>query len=189
MGGQGGRDQSGPEGDQDELADGSVMVGFRSASTAVIIHRETGDVTWRLGPDVLAQQHYPHELANGTILVFDNGSYRQGTSVPYSRVVEVDRASRAAVWEYRDDPPQNFYSPYTSSAQRLPNGNTLIAEGSFGRIFEVTAGGEVVWEYVVPHFGSFGEGVGLESSSRAQNAVFRAYRYARSAIAWLRSAP
>ncbi|MFD8705676.1 aryl-sulfate sulfotransferase [Kitasatospora sp. NPDC059648] len=172
-----------------ELADGSVMVGFRSASTTVVIDRATGDVTWRLGPDVLAQQHYPHELGNGNILVFDNGSYRRGTSVPYSRVIEVDRASRGVVWEYRDDPPQNFYSPYMSSAQRLPNGNTLIAEGSFGRIFEVTAEGEVVWEYVVPHFGSFGEGVGLESSGGAQNAVFRAYRYARSEIPWLPSAP
>ena len=34
--------------------------------------------------------------------------------------------------------PQNFYSPYVSSAQRLPNGNTLIDEGSDGRVFEVT---------------------------------------------------
>lgn len=100
-------------------------------------------------------------------------------------MIEVDRASRSVVWEYRDDPPQNFYSPYMSSAQRLPNGNTLVAEGSFGRIFEVTAGGEVVCEYVVPYFGSFGQGVGMESSSGAQNAVFRAYRYAASEIPWL----
>jgi hypothetical protein len=100
-------------------------------------------------------------------------------------VIEVDRASRSTVWEYRDGPPQNFYSPYMSSAQRLPSGNTLIAEGRFGRIFEVTAGGEVVWEYVVPYFGAFGQGVGLESSSGAQNAVFRAYRYPRSATPWL----
>ncbi|MEE1782135.1 aryl-sulfate sulfotransferase [Streptomyces sp. SP17BM10] len=168
-----------------QLADGSVLVGFRSASTAVVIDRATGAVTWRLGPDVLAQQHHPHELDNGNILVFDNGSYREGTSVPYSRVLEVDRASRSIVWEYRDDPPQNFYSPYMSNAQRLPNGNTLIAEGSFGRVFEVTAEGEVVWEYVVPYFGSFGEGVGLESSGGAQNAVFRAYRYPRADIPWL----
>jgi hypothetical protein len=32
------------------------------------------------------------------------------------------------------------------NAQRLPNGNTLINEASFGRFFEVTPQGETVWE-------------------------------------------
>jgi hypothetical protein len=40
-----------------------------------------------------------------------------------------------------------------SNAQRLPNGNTPIDEGMCGRFFEVTSAGEVVWEYVNPHFG------------------------------------
>src|SRR5439155_2484227 len=31
------------------------------------------------------------------------------------------------------------------------NGNTLICEGCDGRIFEVTADGQVVWEFVNPH--------------------------------------
>ncbi|MFF9315040.1 aryl-sulfate sulfotransferase [Streptomyces sp. NPDC014748] len=170
-----------------ELRDGSVMVGFRSASTAVIIDRETSEVTWRLGPDVLAQQHHPHELDSGNILVFDNGSYRDGTSVPYSRVIEVDRATREIIWSYEDNPPQNFYSPYMSSAQRLPNGNTFVAEGSFGRLFEVTPEGDVVWEYVVPQFGAFATGTGMESSRGAQNAVFRAYRYGPEHTSWLAS--
>lgn len=39
-------------------------------------------------------------------------------------------------------------------AQRLPNDNTLITESSFGRFFEVTNEGEIVWEYVNPYFGS-----------------------------------
>jgi hypothetical protein len=46
-----------------------------------------------------------------------------------------------------------FYSPFISSAQRLPNGNTLITEGSDGRIIEVTAGHEIVWEYIGPYWG------------------------------------
>jgi len=37
-----------------------------------------------------------------------------------------------------------------SSAQRLPNGNTLICEGDKGHIIEVTSDLEVVWEYGVP---------------------------------------
>jgi hypothetical protein len=40
-----------------------------------------------------------------------------------------------------------------ANAQRLPNGNTLINEASFGRFFEVTRDGEIVWEYVNLFFG------------------------------------
>ena len=36
----------------------------------------------------------------------------------------------------------------SAGAERLPNGNTLICNGEAGRIFEVTPGGEVVWDYV-----------------------------------------
>src|SRR6059036_3002382 len=66
------------------------------------------------------------------------------------------------------------------SIQRLPNGNTLITESSFGRLFEVTREGEIVWEYVSPFFGKplFGGREGSES-----NQVFRAYRYSDEEIA------
>ena len=36
----------------------------------------------------------------------------------------------------------------TLGAQRLPNGNTLITESDAGRVFEVTEGGDIVWEFV-----------------------------------------
>lgn len=58
-----------------------------------------------------------------------------------------------------------FYSPYISSAQRLPNGNTLITEGSNGRLFEVTPEHELVWEYISPF-----------TDSRNTNMVYRSYR-------------
>ena len=38
------------------------------------------------------------------------------------------------------------------SAQRLPNRNTLITEGSDGRLIEVTPDHESVWEYINPYF-------------------------------------
>ncbi|QNG20359.1 aryl sulfotransferase [Rhodococcus triatomae] len=169
-----------------ETSSGDLLIGFRSASTVVRVARATGDVEWQLSAPVVSQQHYPHELDNGNILVFDNGSFRDSVSYPYSRAVEVDPETNTVVWDYTDNPPQNFYSPYMSSAQRLPNGNTLITEGSFGRIFEVTPDREVVWEYVIPYFGSFGAGVGLDSSQGANNSVFRAYRYGPEVVERLR---
>ena len=47
-----------------------------------------------------------------------------------------------------------LYSEYCSSADRLPNGNTLITETIGGRCIEVTPEGEIVWEFLNPghHF-------------------------------------
>lgn len=71
--------------------------------------------------------------------------------------------TQGTVWEYSNDKLETpfvsrvqhgdsiFFSPTISSAQRLPNGNTLIDEGSGTRIIEVTPNLEVVWEYVSPY--------------------------------------
>lgn len=53
----------------------------------------------------------------------------------------------APLWTYVADPPQSFYSAAISSAQRLPDGNTLVCSGDDGWFFEVTPAGEVVWQY------------------------------------------
>lgn len=162
-----------------ELADGNLLVSFRNISLVAIVDRQSGEIVWRLGHDVLAQQHDPRELENGNILIFDNGTHRSDSPLTFSRVIEVDRASREILWEYRDDPAQNFYSAYISGAQRLPNGNTLITEGAFGRIFEVTRQGEVVWEYVSPYFGSWSRQDSSLVGRGQQNPLFRAFRHAR----------
>lgn len=163
-----------------ELPDGDILASFRPTSTVVRISRKTGKVLWKLGPPTVCGQHGPNLLANGNILIFDNGVHRLDDSMPYSRVIEVDPATNEIVWKYQDSPAWNFFSPRMGYAQRLPNGNTLITESSFGRFFEVTRDGEVVWEYVSPFFGTplFGGREGSES-----NQVFRAYRYSAEEIA------
>jgi hypothetical protein len=121
-------------------------------------------------------QHHAHLIprglpGEGNILVFDNGGHA-GYGAPnpgaptgfsnalrdHSRVLEINPVTLAVVWQY---PPRregfinptlaSFYSSFISSAQRFPNGNTLITEGSDGRIFEVTAEHEIVWEYLSPY--------------------------------------
>ena len=77
----------------------------------------------------------------------------------------------------------NFFSPCISNAQRLPNGNTLINDGWFGRFFEVTSAGDVVWEYVNPYFGP-----AIEPAKAQNNNVFRIYRYTEKEIARARAA-
>ena len=57
--------------------------------------------------------------------------------------------------------------------QRLPNGNTLICEGAWGRIFKVTPEKAVVWEYINPVYFK----VRAATDLGWNNQVFRAYRY------------
>ena len=163
-----------------ETADGNILVSFRNISTVILIERATGDIIWKLGAPPLAQQHDPRPLPNGNVLIFDNGTHRRDHPAIFSRVIEVDPRTSEIVWQYRDRSLFEFFSPYISGAQRLPNGNTLICEGCHGRIFEVTAGGEVVWEYVNPHFFEEPGPVGLN------NWVFRAFRYTEAEIATAR---
>lgn len=155
-----------------------VMVSFRSISVVALIDKDSGEFVWKIGPELLAQQHDPSLLDNGNVLVFNNGTLKKGNSGAYSQVLEIDPGSYEVVWEYSESPYYNFYSPHISGARRLPNGNTLITEGAFGRMFQVTEKCEVVWEYVNPVYiqslqGYYG------------NTVFRANHYEKHEIPFI----
>ncbi len=118
-------------------------------------------------------QHHAHLVprglpGEGNLLVFDNGGAAgYGSPNPgaptgldnarrdFSRVLELDPLTQEIKWQYPRPvmgPGSNrFFSSFVSSAQRLPNGNTLITEGNSGRLIEVTAEHETVWEYVSPY--------------------------------------
>jgi Arylsulfotransferase (ASST) len=160
-----------------ELRDGNLLLSFRDISTIIKIDRGTGDIVWKLGAPPLAGQHAPTPLPNGNILIFDNGPHRLDDSFPFSRVIEVNPATKEIVWKYQEANVSNFFSPRISNAQRLPNGNTLINDGWFGRLFEVTSQGEVVWEYVSPYFGPANDPPQVQS-----NHIFRANRYTEEEV-------
>jgi hypothetical protein len=98
----------------------------------------------------------------GHITIFNNGWGRP--VVDYSSIVEIETPvtengsymkipgsayePENPLWIYSAKNPTNFYSPGQSSAQRLPNGNTLICHAGFGLLFEVTEGKNVVWMYL-----------------------------------------
>ncbi|MFF8967694.1 aryl-sulfate sulfotransferase [Streptomyces globisporus] len=166
------------------LTDGNILASLRSVSAVVVISRATGEILWRTAPGTVSQQHHPTELPSGNLLVFDNGVFRPGHDVPYSRVIEIDRAGTIA-WEYHDPARESFFAPFMGSAQRLPNGNTLVTDSPAGRLFEVTADGLLVWEYVVPYFGGYEEAEVRGLFPAEPNAVFRAYRYAADELPWL----
>jgi len=155
----------------EELSDGALAVSYRQLDTIGILDRGSGRFRWKWGRGEIAHQHDPTELPNGNLLLFDNGNHRR-LGGDRSRLVEVDPRTERIVWQYSAEPESSFYSRNISGAQRLPNDNTLVCEGDCGRIFEVTATGEVVWEFHNPFFFN----TPGPSPGRA-NRVFRAYRY------------
>jgi outer membrane protein assembly factor BamB len=121
------------------------MLCFRNVNQIAILERETKSILWVWGEGELQWPHHPTMLDDGNILIFDNGVGRE-----YSQVIEVDPPTGRIVWRYVGNPPQAFYSFSKGSAQRLPNGNTLICDSDNGRALEVTAEGETVWEWYNP---------------------------------------
>ena len=181
----------------------NIIWSGREANIIAIIDKNTGNITWQIGPDYdtnktlrnlgwIIGPHHPHIIprglpGEGNILIFDNGGWagyglpnpssptgRMSAHRDYSRVLEIDPTTLKIVWQYTPSEAgyvhpvdsNRFYSPVVSGAQRLPNGNTLITEGSGGRIIEVTADYEIVWEYISPYWGS----------QSKTNLVYRAYR-------------
>lgn len=125
---------------------GNVIVCLRHQDTVVIFNWETSELLWVWGRGEIDGPHDAQVLANGNILIFDNGRENKR-----SRVVEVDPLSKKMVWKYEAPNPRDFYSTARGGNQRLPNGNTLITESNKGRAFEVTPEGETVWKYFGTH--------------------------------------
>lgn len=164
---------------------GHVIMSLRTTSGIVAVERAHGNVVWHIPHPIVSQQHAPVEMPNGTILLFDNGNIRPGVTSPHSRAIEVDPWKQSVTWEYADPVRPAFFAPFMGNADRLPNGNTLVTESPFGRLFEVTSDGHMVWEYVIPHFAEYPEGAARRYSPGPTNSVFKTYRYQREHIPWL----
>lgn len=179
----------------EEFNPNNLLVNSRHANFMVIVNRTTGEIVWKVGPNYnngddkklgqLIGCHDPNMIpkglpGEGNILVFDNGGFAGYgllgglLNFPlrehrfYSRVVEFNPITKEIVWEYssRVISKNRFFSIYQGSAQRLPNGNTLIDEGTTGRVFEVTPEKKIVWEYKYE-----GEGKTIRDDW-----IYRAYR-------------
>lgn len=129
--------------------------------------------------ETIVGPHHTHMIPKGlpgagNIMVYDNGGWAgygdpcqhskiglKTTRRDGSRVVEFDPTNMKIAWELKDTNSvvgfqfnaHYFYSPLTSDAQRMPNGNTVICEGTSGRIMEFTSDNELVWEYMYPYTG------------------------------------
>ena len=123
-----------------------VLICLRHQDLLAIVDWDERETLWTFGPGILSGPHDATLLESGNVLVFDNGLSRG-----WSRVLEVDPRTGEIVWRYGEEGPDSFYTTTRGANQRLANGNTLITASEEGRVFEVTPGGEVVWEYRNEH--------------------------------------
>jgi Arylsulfotransferase (ASST)/Secretion system C-terminal sorting domain len=141
--------------------DGNILISSRHLDEITKIDRTEGDIIWRLGgrqneftftndPEKFTYQHAIRRLANGNIILYDNGNFH---TPPHSRAVEytLDEINKTATlaWQYRRTP--DVYGFAMGFAQRLDNGNTLISWGSaHPTMTEVTPSGEIELELSLP---------------------------------------
>jgi outer membrane protein assembly factor BamB len=135
--------------------DGGVIVSYRDLSAIVKVDPTTYQIIWQLGgtqnqftfvDDPLGGfdgQHTARILPNGHLLMFDNGWTH---SPQASRAVEyaLDAVQKTAtmVWQYSANP--SIFNDFTGSAQRLANGNTVVAFTRMGIVDEVRADGTLL---------------------------------------------
>lgn len=127
-----------------EFRKGNVLVSWLHLSTIGVFDMDAEAIVWTFrGP--FRNQHDPKILENGNLLLFNNRKRRWRSSV-----MEIDPLTKEIVWEYQGTKEEPFFSRTCSTAERLPNGNTLIVESDNGRAFEVTRDKRIVWEFRNP---------------------------------------
>ena len=113
----------------------------RHQDAILAIDWRTRRLVWSWEPGVLSGPHAASPLANGNILVFDNGLTRG-----WSRVLEIDplNPTRAKQFAFK---AAKVFSRVMGDCQRLSNGNTLFVHSEGGAVAELTATGRPVWRY------------------------------------------
>lgn len=178
-------------------AEAATSVGGRYGKGGDILYRWGNPMVYKQGTEKDQQlfgPHYPHWIPEGLkdagkILIFNNGSNRTPefseidiitppSTTPGEYVYQANSAYGPAKPDYIYTAPvkTDFFSVFVSSAQRLPNGNMLICEGSQGRFFEIDSHENIVWEYINPVGAKEIMSQG-ESPDGKGNIVFRAKKY------------
>jgi hypothetical protein len=149
------------------------------ATTTEEARGPAGDVLFRYGnpetygkddvsPRTLFFQHDAEWIAAGMpgaghLILYNNGAPIDRAFSTVDEVTPVvrdgvymksaDGAFRARIRQIYPHPNnKRWFGAIISGVARLPNGNTLITDGTRGHVFEVTPTGETVWDYVNPYY-------------------------------------
>ena len=134
----------------EKIALGTTLVGdlHDPARPRIVEVNTLGEIVW--------EYYLPEELKRYTNPGFSAVPLQNGnilTAYPCKGVYEINRTSKAIVWEYIDPKASH-------DAERLSNGNTLVVDGGYGRdtledpaVVEVNPQGQVVWSWYAKDHG------------------------------------
>ena len=130
---------------------GNLLLSARNLNAIFVVDRATGAIVWSFR-EGLDRQHEalmvgPGWAEPGKIQVFNNRQ-RSFSTDRQSEILEIDPRDGKVSWRYREP---GFFTPTGGIQQLLPNGNVLITSTRGGRVFEITRGGSVVWEWAPPY--------------------------------------
>jgi len=182
------------------LDNGNILLTNRSTDSVMIIDKKSGKIVSRFGnavyldkkigqirqrklPQTLGGPHDAQQipagyLGAGNILVLDNGVYTHKT-----RALVFDPATGKPVgqWPAGGQFGRPLFSYFLGSVQPLPNNNLFICDGANGRFLQapVSAGNEIVWEYVNPY----------TPTPQINGCVFKAHLYGQDYCPQFRQLP
>jgi hypothetical protein len=143
-----------------ELKAGNLLLSDMYFDLVFIMIPDTYEIVWWYMQDELTGhgQHTARMQPNGLItMIVNQCSLPDSAHTKYSKVIDLNPVTKKIEWQYIAPHPHDFSTPYEGSAQRLPNGNTLITVGSWrpndpdslqnNWAFEVTPQKEMVWKW------------------------------------------
>jgi outer membrane protein assembly factor BamB len=136
-------------------SDGNIVVSWRSLGAITKLDASTGEVLWQLDGtksdftidgdplNGFSGQHFARMLPDEHILLYDNGTgHDPNVSRPVEYALDTESKTATMVWDYMS--PDKIYTTYMGSAQRLPDGNTLIGYSTAATIVLVSPDGTVL---------------------------------------------
>lgn len=141
-----------------------IYVGFRDLSRIVKVEKESKKIIKQYGykfkneenisvSHLFNNQHDVKVLPNEELLLFNNGLYDKNyaSSAMKISLPKIEGDTIIPIWEFKTDfdTLSEKNSPRLGSVSQLKNGNYLVNTGISGRLFEVTANKEVVWDMMI----------------------------------------
>lgn len=135
---------------------GDLALSLRGLNLVMVVDPDDWQVRWhQIGPWL--RQHDPEFRPDGRLSIFNNNIYYHQAyeddqtilSAPRTtNVVAVDPATGDTEVVFGESPGQEMLSVVRGEHELLDDGGMLITEFDGGRVLQVDADGQVVWEYV-----------------------------------------
>ena len=134
---------------------GDLAISLRGRNAVFVLDPDTNEVKWhQMGPWL--RQHDPEFAPDGRLSVFNNNVYitayddgQTDLDTPFTtNIMAVDPETGETEVVFGEAPGQEMLSVLRGDHELLDDGGMLITEFDAGRVLQVDADGDIVWEYV-----------------------------------------